>query len=915
MADFSGYYKQCLSSSLIQRLNSDQQLLAAENLIKQNGLQWFSPNLSDVYIIGPNKDIVEFAIESLESLLDKNRNPLCSLKNRTGQFFKGTLAKVILKSKQILDYSKIQKTIDQIRNSTSSAESSSLLDQNVVEGKSHHTGFPGSPSTPIYHFQHSKFHYSFKAKNIQVYVYKASITDVTGIDAIVNAANADLRHDNGVAYAICEAAGYLVKQQCSQHFRKHGRIPIGQNVVTKPGNLKHLKTIIHAVGPRWDDYSDKKQCAMALHETIINVLRTADTHCVRKIAFPPISAGISKVPKDLCAQIYIKAIIDYIRDVKPNNVTEIHFVDIKDDILTAIREAHENWKKSPELLDFKNALEYAHPYGGARARTTYSDRQGQGHHPGAACEVQYLGTETMPSGVQQTMSSGVHQTIFKVEKSLTVRIYSGSIVEVSGVDALVCTVGPELKGGKLAEAFELAGGAVYTKALSNLKSILHSVGDAVVLSEPGNLKSKYVLLAIMESKRIKTVDGNTARKLKDLYMEILETASASSMKKIALTLLGAGLLVDDAANLEHCCYSLFDGLTDSRVIRGNCVKDIQVVNIHPEVTDAIVRVFHQRSVRSQTKSKYGGEVGESNSSGEMMPKLKKPGIKICHAQSSKITNAHKKEGGKKEQERYASVDVPLSPTFSQYKDDSYYQVHESSQKPVHDAKVKHRNEQLPKNTGVSVTTCVQKDTEINKLEQRLRDLEAKKIEMIKERRKKELEEKIRQAEEDLRILSALDLENLFKSVTAGTKQVQSNKSTPPLSSLSVERDREEIELERKLTELKEKKLSVTKERNKQELKENIKQLEEELSTIEAVPSKEIQEEVKRCLFCSDILRNPRKLGCGHEFCSQCFYQASEFQEGCPVCGIQVGDDDESQQELASDDLHSWYNSSDCIENS
>ncbi|KAL3865218.1 hypothetical protein ACJMK2_006834 [Sinanodonta woodiana] len=704
MAGFYSDYEQRVSSALIQHLKSDYQLLVAENLIKLNGLQWSSPNSSDVYIIGPNKDVVEFAIESLESLLDKNRNPLCSLENgRTRLDFKGALAKNIIKSQQILKektsyifiyestynndvtvsckydyYSKIRKTIDQIINSTSSTGSSSLLDKNVVEGKSQYNGCPGSPSTPLYHFQHSTFQYIFKTKNIQVYVYKASITDVTGIDAIVNAADEYLRHERGVSFAICEADGYSMKKQCLELVRKHGRIPIGQNVVTKPGKLKHLKTIIHAVGPCWDDYSEKKQCAMALHETIINVLKTANTHCIRKIAFPPVSAGKFKVPKNVCAQMYIKAIMDYSRDVKPNNVTEIHFVDIKDDILKAIREAHENCEKSPELLDFKNldfknALGYAPQQGGARARTpSLSDRQSQGHHGGASylpCEVQYLDTETMPFGGQQK--------IFKVKKRLTVRIYNGSIVKVSRVDALVCSVGTDFKGGKLAEAFELAGGAVYTKELSNLKRTGQSVGDVAVLLEPGNLRSKHILLAIMESKRITTLDENTARKLKDMYVKILETANTYGMKTIALPLLGSGFLVKDAANLECCCNSLFDGLTSSQVVRGNCVEDIQVVNIHPEVTDAIVRVFHQRSVQSQTKSKYGGKVGESNSSGERTPKLKKPGLPLHHTQSLKLPNDYKKGDGKKEKERCASVHVPSSPGFSQDKDGSYNQVHGS----------------------------------------------------------------------------------------------------------------------------------------------------------------------------------------------------------------------------------------------
>ncbi|KAK3610467.1 hypothetical protein CHS0354_016656, partial [Potamilus streckersoni] len=171
-----------------------------------------------------------------------------------------------------------------------------------------------------------------------------------------------------------------------------------------------------------------------------------------------------------------------------------------------------------------------------------------------------------------------------------------------------------------------------------------------------------------------------------------------------------------------------------------------------------------------------------------------------------------------------------------------------------------------------------------------------KIAMIQEKRKKQLEERIRQAEEELTTLSA------------GNKHEQSNNSTPPLSLFTAEMDTEEIALEKKLRELEQKKATVLKERKKKELKEKIRQLEKDLLVME---SEHTQEEANKCIFCTDVLRNTQKLGCGHELCSKCVGEAFEFQKACPECGTKFMDD----VGLSSDALISWHNSSDFIENS
>ncbi|KAK3610470.1 hypothetical protein CHS0354_016659 [Potamilus streckersoni] len=283
--------------SLIKRLKDNKKIQVAEKMIKDSGLVWRVPfQMSDtVKIIGPNHDVLEFAIECLETIMDQDRNPACFLQNGKVKFyFLDTLGEKIFDSRKELwerhlsveidkvpnkcvklecsfeDYSKIKQIIDKIRHSIpSSGSRSGSLD------KSQQNGYLGSSNTPLLANKHSAILYSFNANKIKVIVYKASIIEVDGIDAIVNAANEDLSHCGGIALAISIAAGSSVDNECSNHVSLKGRVEVSNCFVTGPGNLKHLKGIIHAVGPRWDAYTDKKKCAMDLNETVVHVLQTA----------------------------------------------------------------------------------------------------------------------------------------------------------------------------------------------------------------------------------------------------------------------------------------------------------------------------------------------------------------------------------------------------------------------------------------------------------------------------------------------------------------------------------------------------------------------------------------------------------------------------------------------------------------
>ncbi|WP_298544323.1 O-acetyl-ADP-ribose deacetylase [uncultured Aquimarina sp.] len=146
-------------------------------------------------------------------------------------------------------------------------------------------------------------------------------SDITTIktDAIVNAANTSLLGGGGVDGAIHRKGGTEILEACRKIRAKQGKCNPGEAVITTAGNLS-AKYVIHTVGPVWNQGGKDKE--MLLANCYINSLKLAVENDIKTIAFPNISTGIYKFPKELAAKIAIETV----KSFQQEQIEEVIFV-------------------------------------------------------------------------------------------------------------------------------------------------------------------------------------------------------------------------------------------------------------------------------------------------------------------------------------------------------------------------------------------------------------------------------------------------------------------------------------------------------------------------------------------------------------------------------------------------------------
>ncbi|MFW5786778.1 MAG: macro domain-containing protein [Halanaerobiales bacterium] len=154
-----------------------------------------------------------------------------------------------------------------------------------------------------------------KKNGSRIEITKGDITDQKDIEAVVNAANAQLRIGGGVAGAIHRKAGPELEKES----RQLAPIEPGEAVITGGYNLPN-NYVIHTLGPV---YGRDKPEDKLLAQCYKNSLDLAEEKGIKKVAFPAISTGAFGYPTREAAKVAFTAIKDKFEEV---NIEVIRFV-------------------------------------------------------------------------------------------------------------------------------------------------------------------------------------------------------------------------------------------------------------------------------------------------------------------------------------------------------------------------------------------------------------------------------------------------------------------------------------------------------------------------------------------------------------------------------------------------------------
>ena len=130
----------------------------------------------------------------------------------------------------------------------------------------------------------------------------------------------------GVDGAIHRAGGKQILEECIQIVNRQGGCKTGEAVITTGGNLP-AKYVIHTVGPVWN--GGKRNEEQLLANCYNNSLKIAANNGVKSVAFPNISTGVYRFPKEQAAAIAVKTVDAFLRS--DQDIEEVIFICFDDE--------------------------------------------------------------------------------------------------------------------------------------------------------------------------------------------------------------------------------------------------------------------------------------------------------------------------------------------------------------------------------------------------------------------------------------------------------------------------------------------------------------------------------------------------------------------------------------------------------
>uniref|UniRef100_A0A8P4GBB9 Macro domain-containing protein n=1 Tax=Dicentrarchus labrax TaxID=13489 RepID=A0A8P4GBB9_DICLA len=333
-------------------------------------------------------------------------------------------------------------------------------------------------------------HYRWR---IKVSVWKADLTNFQ-VDAVVNAANDQLKHYGGLASALCSAGGPQIQRQSDDHIRVHGNLKTGDAIVTDAGSLPCRK-IIHAVGPQLFAHHSKYDVDRAeplLEKAIRSILDRVKENHLNTVAIPAISSGLFNYPLPQCADTIVKTLKEYYEFSSGYFPKEIMLVNNDDPSVNEMERA------CAQIL-------------GSHAPVTYSQPTAQGWSKGSA------NTSALNAQIEN-----VHVTLKR------------GYIEEQRTDVIVNTVtSRDLNQGQISKALlQKAGNGMQQE----MNAVYSNKRGYMVITHPYKLQCKEVYhTSCTENYR-----SPAQQTLSSSVLDCLLTAQAKGHKSIAFPAIGTG---------------------------------------------------------------------------------------------------------------------------------------------------------------------------------------------------------------------------------------------------------------------------------------------------------------------------------------------------------------------------------------
>ncbi|ROL54816.1 Poly [ADP-ribose] polymerase 14 [Anabarilius grahami] len=359
------------------------------------------------------------------------------------------------------------------------------------------------------------------------------------VDAVVNAANEDLKHIGGLAFALHQAAGPRLQHYCDLLTEAIGPLKPGEAIITDAGCLP-CKYVVHAVGPRFSD-SDRQTTVQRLRCAIRESLIQASTKNCSSIAIPVISSGIFGCPLELCTESIAKEVCEYIEDQyrrgSSSTLTKIQLVDNNGSTVKAMAQAVRK-----EFAAYNPKMTFPHqtkPHG-YRGHGNYGQRNQEFEEPKVLGNRVFEGQAHSNSGGRSDRYEGLNVLETKTTKAgLKIILSKGNIQDAHG-DVIVNTISEDLdlsKGAVSNALLQTAGHQLQSEITRTARSNNLNYGE-MVITDGYKLKCRKVFHVVSTVWK----PGSADMVLIQIIRDCLKKVDTWRMSSVVFPAIGTGNL-------------------------------------------------------------------------------------------------------------------------------------------------------------------------------------------------------------------------------------------------------------------------------------------------------------------------------------------------------------------------------------